>query len=177
MAQGKLTACACPRDFPAWDGKDIDLGGQAVHRLPMPTLFGMPLSFDLYRQRQQQDLERLGLQENWPGFVLMRTGLLRGEVIRLLKEDSQSLSRHVQRLPGPFWARAVMHHGEVGTLRHTLVNLQSELFNAGRAPKSLFLAHLTCPLCSAERGGSKILVVRHWQADTKLTAKLQKRAS
>lgn len=148
-----------------------------IHRLAMPALFSMPLSFDAYRQRQQVALERLQLSESWPGLVLMRAGLLGGELLRLLPAEAQSLSRHVVRLPAPYWVRASLHHGGIGTVRHTITALQSALFNAGRSPKALFLAHLTCPWCAATPEDEKILVLRHWETNTKLTAKLQKRPS
>ncbi|MDH4275237.1 MAG: hypothetical protein OEW08_09385 [Gammaproteobacteria bacterium] len=177
MAQTPVSTCTCPQALPAWDGRDIDLGGHAVHRIAMPTPFSMPMAFDLYRQRQQQELERLELHESSPGLVLMRTGLWRGEVMRLLTTDTHSLSRHVQRLPSPYWVRAVLHHGGIGTLRRTITAMQSALFDSGKTPKALFLAYLTCPVCAEARGGEQILALRHWVPNQKLTAKLQKRAS
>jgi hypothetical protein len=77
--------CPCPTSYPNWHKQDIDLSGKPVHALKIPAFLYMPLSYDLYVQRQVNDIEQLELEEEWPGFVLTRTGFLRGEMIRLLK--------------------------------------------------------------------------------------------
>ena len=39
----------------------------------------------------------------------------------------------------------------------------NSILDSGRMPKELYLCHLTCPHCSADRGGDRILVLRRWQ--------------
>jgi len=163
-----ILECGCPGEFPAeWDRKDIDLGDYCIHRLPVPMLVHMPLAFEVYVQRQQRMIDGLGLHERWPGLVLTRTGMLRGTITRLL-EDAQSLSRHVRTLPSPYHVRAVLHRGNVSTIRPALRELQMSLLDGGRMPKELYLCHLTCPRCSARRGGDQILLLRHWQPSAML---------
>lgn len=154
--------CSCPSSYPDWrHGQDIDLGGYRTHTLPIPTLMHMPLSYELYVQRQQQALEQLQLREIWPGLVLTRTGFLRGGITRLL-EDAPSLSRHVGYFPRPFQVRAHLHQGNVSTIRQAVRDIQAALLDVGCMPKELYLCHLTCPRCAGERGGERILLLRHW---------------
>jgi len=154
--------CGCPESFPDWHDQDIDLGGQPIHRLPIPMLLHMPLAYEVYVQKQRQAIENLQLQECWPGLRLTRTGLLRGSLTCLL-EDNQSLSHHVGHLPHPFNVRGRLHHGNVSTIRDTVRQVQMTLLDSGRMPKELYLCHLTCPHCSEQRGGDKILLLRRWQ--------------
>ncbi|MCC6303431.1 MAG: hypothetical protein IT489_11615 [Gammaproteobacteria bacterium] len=160
--------CSCPASYPAWHGQDIDLGGYRTHTLPIPTLMHMPLSYEIYLQRQQHALEQLHLGEIWPGLALTRTGFLRGSITRLL-EDAPSLSRHVGYLPRPFQVRAHLHQGNVGTIRQTVRDMQGLLLDTGCMPKELYLCYLTCPRCADARGGEKILLLRHWLRSELLT--------
>ena len=159
--------CGCPESFPDWHDQDIDLGGQPIHRLPIPMLLYMPLAYELYTQKQRQEIENLQLQERWPGLRLTRSGLFRGSLTCLL-EDKQSLSRHVGHLPYPFNVRGRLHHGNISTIRDSIRQVQMSLLDSGRMPKELYLCHLTCPHCSEQRGGDKILLLRRWQTSRAL---------
>jgi len=165
--------CGCPETYPDWHGQDINLGGQPVHQLSIPMLLHMPLAYELYVQRQRQALDDLNLQQSWPGLHLTRTGLFRGSLTCLL-EDRQSLSRHVSHLPYPFHIHGYLHHGNISTIRKSLRQVQMTLLDTGRMPKELYLCHLTCPHCSEQRGGDKILLLRRWQASKMLAKKLEK---
>lgn len=157
-----ILECGCPSSYPAWHDEDVDLGGYFVHTLPIPTLLHMPLAYEMYLHRQQQAVQQLQLTEPWPGLVLARTGLFRGSITRLL-EDTGSMSRHVQHWPRPYRMLAYLHHGNVSTMRHAIREVQAKLLDAGRMPRELYLCHLTCPRCAEERGGEKILLLRHWR--------------
>ncbi len=170
-----MLECGCPGEYPDWHEQDIDLGGQAVHRLPIPMLLHMPLAYEAYVQKQRQILEQLQLHERWPGLRLTQTGLFRGSLTCLL-EDGQSMSRHVSHLPNPFLIRAYLHRGNVSTTRNAIRHVQMSLLDSGRIPKELYLCHLTCPHCSEVRGGDKILLLRRWQNSKKLENKLERRA-
>ncbi|MCC6207948.1 MAG: hypothetical protein IT488_07330 [Gammaproteobacteria bacterium] len=167
--------CSCPPSYPHWHGQDVDLGGYRTHTLPIPTLMHMPLSYELYVQRQQHVLEQLHLKEIWPGLALTRTGFLRGSIIRLL-EDAPSLSRHAGYFPRPFQVQAHLHQGNVSTIRQAVRNMQSRLLDAGCMPKELYLCYLTCPRCADERGGDQILLLRHWVKSELLEKKARRRA-
>ena len=134
----------------------------------------MPLAFELYVRRQQQNIRQLGLQEPWPGLVLSRMGLLRGVILRLI--DGESPSRYVSYLPSPFHLRVKLHHGNVSTARRTIAAIQMDLLNSGRLPKELYLCHLTCPHCSAKRGGDQILVLRRWVESPTLSRRIRARS-
>ncbi len=162
-----ILECGCPEAFPAWDAVDIDLGAHPAHILPMPTLFHMPLAYSLYAQRQRAEITALNLEEDWPGVVFAQTGFLRGRVVALLK-SAQSPSRFVTCLPAEFKARVRLHAGGIGTVRHTVRKIQSELLDVGRMPKELLLAHLTCERCQEKRGGDKILVLRRYTDSSRL---------
>lgn len=166
--------CGCPEKFPDWDGQDIDLGGRLVHTLPIPMLLHMPLAFELYVKRQQQAIEDLQLAEQWPGLVLARTGFLRGSITRLL-ENKRSPARHIHVLPRPFWLRGKLHYGNISTGRKVIQSMQMELLDAGRRPRELYLSYLTCPHCSAERGGEKMLFLRRWEESAVLKKRLERR--
>lgn len=163
--------CGCPGDYPNWQDQDIDLSHHAAHVLPIPTFLHMPLSYEIYRQRQQQEITQLELRERWPGFTLTRTGLLRGRVIRLL-EDSESPSRHFAHLDNNFQLHALLHHGGIGTIRNSLREQQMKLLDSGRMPKEVYLCYLTCPRCYEERGGEKILLLRRWRQNQRLAKKI-----
>jgi hypothetical protein len=170
-----MLECGCPESFPDWHDKDVDLGGHPIHRLPIPMLLYMPLAYELYVQKQRQALDNLNLCERWPGLRLTRAGLLRGSLTCLL-EDSQSLSRHVGHLPHPFHIRGRLHHGNVSTIRDSVRQVQMSLLDSGRMPKELYLCHLSCPHCSTQKGGDKILLLRRWQPSRTLKNKLDKQA-
>lgn len=162
-----IAECRCPPAFPPWHEQDVDLGGYRTHTLPIPTLLHMPLGYEIYVHRQQHSLDQLQLRELWPGLVMTRTGLLRGSITRLL-EDVPSLSRHVGYLPSPFHVRAHLHQGNVGTIRQAIQSMQAALLDRGCMPRELYLCYLTCPRCAGQRGGDKILLLRHWQVSTLL---------
>lgn len=162
--------CGCPDAWPAWDGTDVDLSLHPAHVLPFPTLFHMPLSYDLYRQKQRDELDQLELHERWPGLVFSETGFFGGRLIALL-ESADSPSRHVQCLPGSLRITVREHDGGVGTITPTVRKLQSDLLDRGRMPNQLWLAHLTCPKCQTDRGFEKILIARRWEPSTRLSNK------
>jgi hypothetical protein len=156
-----MLECGCPGEFPDWNNQDVELGGSCVLTLGIPMLLHMPLAYEAYLQRQQQEVDQLELPERWPGFVLTRTGALRGKMIRLL-ENVSSPSRHVSYLPKPFQLRAVLHQGDIGTIRTIVKEMQMKLFDEGKMPRELYLSYLTCPTCQEQRGGAKIMLLRHW---------------
>jgi hypothetical protein len=165
-----MLECGCPNEYPDWHNQDIDLAHHCAHVLPIASFLHMPLSFETYKQRQQHEIEQLELRERWPGFALTRNGWLRGKMIRLL-EDSESPSRHFQRLPSDFQLRGFMHDGGIGTVRNSVREQQMQLLDSGRMPKEMYLAYLTCPACSEERGGDRILLLRRWRASGRLAKK------
>lgn len=165
--------CGCPGDYPDWHDQEIDLSHHAAHVLAIATFLHMPLAYDVYRQRQQQDIQQLGLHERWPGFTLTRTGLLRGRSIRLL-QDNESPSRHFTHLGGDFQVHGLLHPGGIGTIRNSLREQQMKLLDSGRMPREIYLAYLTCPRCCDERGGDKILLLRRWQQNKRLRQKTEK---
>jgi len=167
-------SCHCPKQFPDWDGKDIDLQGQCIQKLSIPTFFHMPMAIEAYQQRQQREVDNLELPEQWPGLTLTNTGFLRGSLIRPL-ENVDSPSRHVEFISGSFNLRGLLHEGDIGTIKPAGRKLQSSLFDQGKIPKELYLAYLTCGHCEADRGGHKILLLRRWSASTTLTSQLNKR--
>lgn len=165
-----ILECGCPGDYPDWHQQDVELSHHAAHILPIATFLHMPLAYDSYRQRQQQEIEQLGLHERWPGFTLTRTGLLRGRCMRLL-QDATSPSRHFTRLPADFQLHALLHPGGIGTIRNSVREQQMTLLDSGRMPREIYLAYLTCPRCSEQRGGDKILLLRRWQQNERLARK------
>jgi hypothetical protein len=168
-----ILECGCPGDYPDWHQQDVDLSHHAAHVLPIPTFLHMPLSYDLYRQRQQGEIEQLELREIWPGFALTRTGFFRGRLIRLL-ENGESPSRHVTNLEGSLKLYGLLHEGGIGTIREPVRQQQMALLDKGRMPKELYLSYLTCPRCSEQRGGEKILLLRRWKDNPRLAAKVKK---
>jgi hypothetical protein len=167
--------CGCPSDYPHWHDQDVDLSNHAAHILPIATFLHMPLAYDSYRQRQQREIEQLELDEPWPGFTLTRTGLLRGRSIRLV-EDTTSPSRHFTHLDGNFQCFGFLHAGGIGTIRGSVREQQMKLLDSGRMPKEIYLSYLTCPRCSEQRGGDKILLLRRWRSNQRLSNKLGKQA-
>ena len=163
-------SCACPEQYPDWDGKDVNLGGHCVHVLSIPMLLHMPLSYEMYLKRQYQDIEGLQLTETWPNLVLTRTGAFRGTIMRLL-ENVTSPSHRIEYLPNPFQLRGKLHSGDVGTIRNSVKQNQMELLDNGKLPKELYLCYLTCPLCQEQRGGNKILLLRRWTESSLLKRK------
>lgn len=166
------TECACPTDYPDWHEKDVDLGGTLVHTLKLPCFLFMPLSYELYVQKQSQALEQLELEEQWPGFVLTRTGFLRGEILRLLK-PANSASRFVRTMDGKATFHGYLHNGGIGTIKESTRQLQNRLFDMGRMPKDMYLSYLTCPVCSEKKGGDKILLLRRWQESKTLARRIE----
>jgi hypothetical protein len=168
---GEVLECGCPSEYPDWHGQDIDLAHHAAHTLPITSFLHMPLAYETYRQRQQTEIEQLELRERWPGFALTRTGWLRGQLIRLL-EDGESPSRHFTRLAADFQVQASLHHGGIGTIRNSVRDQQIQLLDSSRMPKELYLCYLTCPRCSEQRGGERILLLRRWKASKRLAKKI-----
>ncbi|WP_455376415.1 hydrolase [Kaarinaea lacus] len=166
------TQCACPSDYPDWHEQDVDLSGNLVHTLKIASFLFMPLSYEVYVQKQTKDIEQLELEEQWPGFVLTRTGLLRGEILRLLK-PANSPSRFVSALDSTSTFRGYLHEGGIGTIKESTRRLQNQLFDMGRMPKDLYLCYLTCPVCSEKKGGDKILLMRRWQESKTLARRIQ----
>lgn len=166
------TDCACPAEYPDWHEKDVDLSGNLVHALKLPCFLFMPLSYELYVQKQSQAIEQLELEEQWPGFVLTRTGMLRGEILRLLKPAS-SASRFVRTMDGTATFHGYLHNGGIGTIKESTRRLQNKLFDMGRMPKDLYLSYLTCPVCSEQKGGDKILLLRRWQESKTLARRIE----
>jgi len=166
-----ILECGCPSEYPDWHGQYIDLAHHCAHVLPIASFLHMPLSFETYRQRQQNEIEQLELQERWPGFALSRNGWLRGTMIRLL-EDSESPSRHFQHLGADFQLQAMLHDGGIGTVRKSVREQQELLLDSGRMPKEMYLAYLTCPRCSEERGGDRLMLLRRWRASSRLAKKI-----
>ncbi|MDH5732106.1 MAG: hypothetical protein OEZ58_24240 [Gammaproteobacteria bacterium] len=162
-------SCACPEVVPEWHGLDLDLSNQCVHDQSIPSFFHMPISYDLYRQKQAQNIEHLELKERWPGLVLTRTGLWGGQILRLL-EAAESPSRQVRFLETPFYVSVFLHEGGIGTAPKAAQLQQLKMSERKLKPKELFLAHLTCPICSEAKGGDKILIIRRWMTKDSLPA-------
>jgi hypothetical protein len=49
------------------------------------------------------------------------------------------------------------------------------LLDSGDLPKEIYLSYLTCPRCSEERGGERILLLRRWKASNRLSRKVSSR--
>ncbi len=165
--------CGCPGSFPDWRDQDVNLAGQRVHTAAAPMFLHMPIGYELRVERQRQTLERLKLTERWPGMVLMRTGLFRGKLLRLL-EPTTSPARGLEYLPNPFQVRGFLHEGGIGSLAPSVRRIQTDLINTGKRPLELYLSHLTCPHCAAARGGEKILLLRHWVESPALLKRVQR---
>lgn len=168
--------CACPRDFPDWHNQDVDLGGQLVHAKGIPLFLHMPLALEACVERQRQTLERLNLEECWPGLVLTQSAAFRGSILRLLK-PALCPAHGLELLPSPFQLRAYLHQGDIGTISAGVKQIQQEIVREGRRPLELYLSYLTCPRCSDMRGGDKILLLRRWVESPALQKKIMKRAA
>lgn len=169
-----ILECGCPSEYPDWHDEDVDLGGMPIHVLPIPMVLHMPLAYETYLKKQQEAIFKLQLHERWPGMVLMRTGMFRGRITRLLVDETHSLSSQVKQMPIPYQVRAWLHHGNVSTIRNVVREMQMALIDSGRMPKELHLCYLTCPRCSEERGGEKLLLLRHWQESPVLMSRRRK---
>jgi len=168
-----MTSCHCPPQIPDFHLKIVDLGGAAIHRLPVAAFFFMPLSYHTYAEKQRQAIIDLELQERWPGLILSNTGLFRGSMIRVL-EDGNSPSRFVSTLPANFAIQAYLHKGGIGTVKNSIRALQNHLFDHGRMPKELYLSYVTCPRCEASKGGEQILLMRRFIDSDTLKNRLNK---
>ncbi|MFP5344047.1 MAG: hypothetical protein C4528_07525 [Gammaproteobacteria bacterium] len=167
-------ACGCPESFPGWHEQDINLGGRLTHSVSIPAFLHMPISYELHRERQRLTLHRLGLKEQWPGLVLLRTGLLRGKILRLL-EPAASPASGLNYLPQPFWVRGLLHQGPISAMAQGVRRVQSALIQTGKKPLELYVSHLTCPHCAEQRGGEKILLLRRWTESPALLKRVNKR--
>lgn len=166
-------SCACPTEYPDWHQKEIELGNHWAHVQKIPALLSMPLAYDHYVKTQFEAIQRLELQERYPGLVLTQTGIFGGRLIRLL-ENGSSAAYQVQRLPDPWHLSGWLHQGGIGTIKSSLRQLQQRLLDQGRLPKELFLCHLTCPTCARDKGGERILLLRRWEASARLQARLSR---
>jgi len=165
--------CGWPDKFPDWNNTDVDLGGWLVHEISTMMFLHMPVGFEAYLQKQQQDIERLELTPRWPGFVLSRSAMFRGSILYPLA-DEHSPARHVHRLYRPFHLRVHLFEGDVGQLRDNVRHMQSALLDEGRIPRELYLAYLTCPVCRDRRGGNKIMLLRRWEDSPKLKKRIRR---
>ena len=166
--------CPCPDVYPDWDGQSINLSGFCVHEMGVPSIFHMPVSFDMYVSKQAYNVQDLELTELWPGLVLSKTGMWGGKIIRLLKDSESSASRLVHHLPSPFDVMVQMHEGGVGTVPKAVHKMQIAMVEKGCMPKEFYLAHLTCPACCDRKGGDKILIFRRYVANERVKQNLEK---
>ncbi len=165
--------CGCPSEYPQWDGEDVDLGAWLVHEQRVLMFLHMPIGYEAYLDRQHKDIKRLQLNERWPGFVLTQSAAFRGRILCPLAEDT-SPARNTFRLSNPFYVRTKLVHGDVGSIKGEVRSMQSALLDEGKMPKELFLSYLTCPRCRDQRGGIKIMLLRHWIKSKKLQERLAK---
>lgn len=167
-----MLPCGCPSEYPHWHQEDIDLGAWLVHEQKAPMFLHMPLSYETWLFKQHQDIQRLELTERWPGFCLTRSALFKGKILCPLKED-HSPARGTYRLSNPFYLRAEIFEGDIANIKDSVRRMQSSLLDEGKLPKELYLSYLTCPNCQEERGGNKIMLLRHWVESAKLKKRLQ----
>ena len=168
--------CHCPEEYPDQHEQDIDLCNTPAHILPTAAFFYIPLSYDLYLRNQQAEIDRLELQEKWPGFVISCAGFLRGQLIRLLNTES-SPSRRFVTLDANYVLHGYLHDGGIGTIKKSTRKLQNILFDMGRMPKELYLCYLTCPICEEKKGGDKVLLLRHWVESKTLSKRIKSQGS
>ena len=166
--------CYCPETYPDWHLQDIDLSGLPNHTVKIAAFFFMPLAYDSYAQRQQLDIERLEIQEQWPGLILTRIKFLGGTIQRLL-DSGEYPSRFIRYFNSPFHVHGYLHEGGIGTIKDAVRALQNRLFDQGRMPKELYLCYLTCPICSDRKGGDKILLLRRYTESKTLQKRLSNR--
>ena len=169
-----MLECGCPGEYPDWHGQEIDLSHHMAHVLPITTFLHMPLAYETYRQQQQREIDQLELHERWPGFALTRTGIFRGQLIRLL-EGNVSPSRHFKNLQADLVVHAFLHKGGIGTMRKSVREQQETLLDSGRMPKEIYLSHLTCPRCCEDRGGERMLLLRRFKTNQRLAKKISER--
>ena len=167
--------CGCPDAYPDWDGTTVNLGGYCVHEMKIPTFFHMPMAYDMYVSKQAENIHQLGLTERWPGFILTKTGMVGGKIIRIL-ENEQSPSRLVHFIAGDFLLMAQMHEGGIGSVPKAAHKMQQAMIEKGCMPKELYLAHLTCDFCRDAKGGDKVLMLRRYTANTRVQQKLEDEA-
>ncbi len=168
-----ILPCGCPKQFPQWDGQDIDLGSEPVFDFPIATFLHMPMGYEVYLRRAHQLVTQLELSERWPGFYLTRTGWMSGQILAPLQQGN-SPSRHVVHLPSPFKLRAKLHKGDIGSIKNSVREIQSALLDGGRIPKELYLSYLTCPNCAEQRGGAMIMLLRRWEESNRLSRRVNK---
>lgn len=173
-SQPENMLCACPDEYPDWAGQDISFAGWKVHSMPIKCFFHMPLAYDMYMSKQAESIEQLELTERWPGFVLSRTKMFGGNLLRII-EEGDSPSRLVQHLPTPFDVHVFMHNGGIGSVTKAVHQQQIDLVEMGRRPKELYMAHLTCPLCFERKGGDKIMVIRRWVSSKRMQSTVQRK--
>jgi len=166
-----MLECGCPGEYPDWHKQEIDLSHHAAHVLPIATFLHMPLAYETYRQQQQREIDQLELQERWPGFALTRTGVFRGQLIRLL-EGNVSPSRHFKNLQANFVVHGFLHKGGIGTMRKSVREQQETLLDSGRMPREIYLSHLTCPRCCESRDGERMLLLRRFKTNQRLTKRI-----
>ncbi|MDQ6964954.1 MAG: hypothetical protein Q9M13_08565 [Mariprofundales bacterium] len=165
--------CGCPADYPDWHNRDIDLGGTLMQQTSVPYFFHMPIGFEARLFRQYNTIQQQDLHERWPGFVLSRSGMFRGTILCPLQEESSPL-RNLIRLPNPYRLRCHLVHGDIGRVKPAVRRVQSALLDEGRMPKTLYLAYLTCPACQQQRGGMRIMTLRHWRESGRLQERLKR---
>ncbi|MDH5256953.1 MAG: hypothetical protein OEX07_03065 [Gammaproteobacteria bacterium] len=164
--------CPCPEEYPDWDGKSINLSGYCVHEMKISSFFHMPVAYDMYVSKQAENIQSLELTERWPGFILTKTGMFGGKIIRIL-ENAQSPSRLVHYIPGDFLVMAEMHDGGIGTTPKAAHKMQIAMVEKGCMPKELYLAHLTCDVCRDKKGGDKVLMLRRYTANKRVQSNLE----
>jgi len=165
--------CGCPSEFPHWDNEDVNLGAWLVHEQKVRMFLHMPIGYEAYLDRQHKDIQQLQLHERWPGFILTQSAAFRGRILCPLAEDN-SPARNTFRLSNPFYVRTKIVRGDVGSIKGEVRIMQSSLLDEGKMPKELFLSYLTCPRCQDKRGGTQIMLLRHWVKSKKLEERLAK---
>ncbi len=172
MSESTMLDCGCPSVYPEWDNIDVDLGAWLVHEQKAPMFLHMPIGYEACLDRQHKDIRRLGLHERWPGFCLTQSAMFRGRILCPLQEDS-SPARNTFRLVNPFHVRARLFQGDVGAIKGAVRDMQSQLLDEAKMPRELYLSYLTCPRCQEERGGTRIMLLRHWVKSEKLRKRLE----
>ncbi len=165
--------CGCPPHYPEWDNREVDLGGTLMQQTSVPYFLHMPIGFEAKLFQQHDTIQKMELHERWPGFVLSQSGMFRGRILCPLREERSPL-RDIIRLPNPFHLACSVVRGDVGQIKPTVRAMQSALLDAGKMPKELYLAYLTCPVCQERRGGMRIMVLRHWEPSKKLQERIRK---
>jgi len=167
--------CPCPEEYPNWDGESVNIGGHCVHEMKISSFFHMPIAYDMYVKKQVDNIHNLELEERWPGFIMTKTGMFGGKIIRILK-DAQSPSRLVHYVAGDFLLMAQMHDGGIGTVPKAAHKMQIAMVEKGCMPKELYLAHLTCDVCRDRKGGDKVLMLRRYTANKRIQQNMESEA-